>query len=144
MARPESIHDIEVSDVEFGRIDFIKLALDPALLRGYTAFLEAVSKSGATVTMASYNPAVFSRPATLSEMQDQLTSAQNVWDESAKYYEQLAAVGEVEYSYQRSAAERWAEAEGMPFPPEVEASLPLPDGSDAFDAVIRDIDTAIA
>ena len=130
MARPESTRDIEINDIEFGRIDFNQIATDAALLKGYTAFLEAVSKAGATVDMR-YSGAHFSRCPSQAEMRDQLETAQNRWDEGKKQYEMLASVGEVEYSWQRSQAETWAKGEDMPFPPEV-------DPIEAIDAVIRD------
>ena len=134
MARPESTKDIEIAKVEFGNIDFSKIATDPALLKGYTAFIEAVGKAGAVVAM-QYSGAHFTRHASQQEALDQLKSAQSRWDEGQKQYNILATVGEVEYNWQRGQAEQWAKDEDMPFPPEVEESLPIPSVEDTIDAI---------
>ena len=117
MPRPETTRAIEIKDVDFGAIYFAQIATNPGLLKGYTAFLEAVQKAGARVDQR-YDGAHFYRTATQEEMQDQLRSAQSVWDESKKHYETLAAVGKTEYPYQYNQAEVWAKKEGLPFPPE--------------------------
>lgn len=136
MARPEYITDIDLVNIEFATIDVDKIALDPQLLKGYTAFLEAVTKAGVEID-TNYRGARFLRRPTLSEQTAQLREAQTKWDNGKKYYETLAAVGECEYSYERSLAADWAAVEGLPFPPEH-------DPIDAFDAVIRDIDEVTA
>lgn len=131
MARPESTRDIELDDIEFANIELKKIATDPALLKGYTAFIEAATKAGATVNDTPYNGVSFTRHPSQAEAQEQLRSAQSRWDQAKKHYETLAAVGEVEYSYHRDMAEEWATAEDLPWPPEVDPIA-------AIDAVIRD------
>jgi hypothetical protein len=136
MARPESTRDIELQPVDFGSIMLDKIATDPALLKGYTAFIEAVTKGGATASKTTYSGVEFTRPATQAEALEQLRTAQMRWDEGKKYYETLASVGEVEYNYHRTIAEEWAKTEDMPFPPDVE---PISD----FHATIAAIDEQI-
>lgn len=133
MARPEHIADIELDSVEFGTIELDKISTDAALLKGYTAFIEGAQKAGVTIISGNYGRVTFHRPPNLTEMQAQLDRAQSHWDIAKKYYEQLADLGECEYTYQRTSAEEWAKAEGLPFPPE---HTPI----DPIDAVIRDID----
>lgn len=139
MARPASTKDIEIAKVDFGTLNLDMIALDPALLKGYTAFIEAVVKAGAVMTKG-YGGTAFSRHPSQAEMQEQLKDAQQRWDEGSKQYNILASVGEVEYSYLRDVARRWAEAEDLPFPPEVEESLPIPSVEDT----IASIDEVIA
>ena len=135
MARPETTRDIELDEVEFATIELKKIATDPALLKGYTAFVEAATKAGATVTDTPYSGVAFTRRPSQAEAQFQLRTEQDRWDEGQKQYEILAVVGEVEYTWQRNQAERWAESEGMPFPPEVEDSLPIPSFEDTIDSI---------
>lgn len=135
MARPETTRDIELDDVEFATIELKKIATDPALLKGYTAFVEAATKAGATVTDTPYSGVAFTRRPSQAEAQFQLRTEQDRWDEGKKQYEQMAAVGDVEYTWQRSQAERWAEREEMPFPPEVEESLPIPSVEDTIESI---------
>jgi hypothetical protein len=137
MARPESISDIELENIEFANIEVDKITLDSALLKGYTAFLEATTKVGAIIDKSTYRGVSFMRRPTLSEMESQLRTAQSSWDDGKRCYEILASVGETEYSYQRSQAQTWAEKENMPFPPEHE---PISD----FHATIKAIDEVTA
>ena len=136
MARPKTTRDIEIKKVKFGEVDFNQIATDAALLKGYTAFLDAVSKAGADVDQTPYSGVHFYRTPSQTEMQDQLRSAQNVWDEGQKYYEHLATIGDTEYPWQRNSAQRWAEAEELPFPPVCE---PISD----FHSTIAAIDEVI-
>jgi hypothetical protein len=135
MARPETTRDIDVKAVEFGNINFNQIATDPALLKGYTAFIEAVAKAGATVEMHPYSGAQFSRPASQAEALAQLQSAQDRWDEGERNYETLRTVGDVEYNWQRNQAQSWAEAENLPWPPDVEESLPTPSVEDTIESI---------
>lgn len=136
MARPESISDIEVKDIDFASVDVNDIASDGSLVKAYGTFMEAVQKAGATVEV-NYSTARFSRPANQKEREAQLRQAQASWDDGKKQYETLAAVGECEYAWQRGQAQKWAEGEGIPFPPEHE---PMSD----FDAVIHGIDSVVA
>lgn len=130
MARPESITDIELNPVQFATVQVDAIASNGALLKAYATFMEAAQKAGAEVEV-KYNGATFERKPTQQEKADQLRSKQSSWDEGKKQYEILRDVGECEYSYMRSQAQRWAEDEGMPFPPEH-------DIIDAIDIAIRD------
>lgn len=132
MPRPENIADIEVQNVEFATILVDQITLDPTLLKGYTAFLEAATKAGA-ITDSVYRGVRFLRQPTMAELEDQLRGAQSKWDNGKKLYDTLEAVGELEYSWEESVARQWAEGENLPFPPEFE---PIK----SFDTVIRDID----
>lgn len=131
MARPENIFEIELQDVEFAHIDLTKISTDSALLKGYTAFVEAATKAGATVDPTDYRGVAFFRSPNLKEQQSQLQSAQNSWDYGEKLYFTLASVGELERSWEMDRAEQWAKENDMPFPPEH-------DPIGAIDAVIRD------
>ena len=133
MARPEFIADIELDGIEFATIEVDKITLDPALLKGYTAFLEAAVKGGASTDQSGYRGVRFTRFPNDSEQQTQLRSAQSRWDEGQKQYNILASIGECERSWDRDRAEEWAKEEAMPFPPVVE---PISD----FHAVINNID----
>ena len=124
MARPESINDIELNPVQFATVQVDAISAHAGLLKAYATFMEAVEKAGAEVEV-KYNGATFERQPTHKEQEAQLKSKQDSWDEGKKQYELLAAVGATEYSYQRGMAQRWAEGEGLPFPPDFE---PLVDG----------------
>ena len=137
MPRPSSIIDIDPDPVEFGSIELSKISTDPALLKGYTSFIEGAQKAGVTIEAGSYGAVKFFRPPNAAELAHQLQSAQSRWDMSKKYYEQLATVGDVEYNYHRDYAQEYAESEGLPFPPAVE---PISD----FHAVINSIDEVTA
>jgi hypothetical protein len=131
MARPESLEDIEMENVEFANIEVDKITLDPALLKGYTAFLEAATRAGAEVDSSAYRGVRFLRYPNMAEQEEQLRRAQARWDEGKKYYEHLAGVGDVEYNWHRGVAEEWAAREGMPFPPDHDPIA-------AIDVVIRE------
>ena len=107
------------------------ISTDAALLKGYTAFVEAATKAGATVNPEDYRGVSFLRSPNLKEQQSQLLSAQNSWDYGEKLYYTLASVGELERSWERDRAEEWARQNDMPFPPEHDPIA-------ALDAVIRD------
>lgn len=130
MSRPESILDIQLDDVQFAQISMEHISADGPLLKAYATFMESVQKNGAEVEVR-YNTAYFTRRPTLQEQNAQLKSAQIRWDDGKKHYETLAAVGEVEHSWYRTAAQSWAEQEGMPFPP---AHDPI----ESIDVMIRD------
>lgn len=137
MARPESVDDIELADIEFANIEVDKITLDPALLKGYTAFLEAATKAGAATNKSGYRGVQFLRYPTEDEQEAQLRTAQSTWDYGKKQYDILASVGKCEHSWDETRAQDWAKDEGMPFPPEC---APISD----FDAVIRGIDEVTA
>jgi hypothetical protein len=129
MPRPASIKDIEAAPVEWGTIEVDKIATNPGLLKAFGTFLEAAVKAGA---IATHRYGVrLTRPATQSELADQLEQAQSKWDDGQKYYQQMASVGNTEYSWQESTARSWAESEHLPYPPEHDPIA-------AIDAVIRD------
>lgn len=132
MARPITIDDIEVEDVEFATVQVNQISTDPGLLKGYQLMLDQMTKAGATVT-TSYSGVTFSRKATDREATDQLKSKQANWDHLEKLYRQYESVGELEHSYMDSSVKRWAEEEDLPYPPPFE---PI----STFDAVIRGID----
>ncbi|MBV9921913.1 MAG: hypothetical protein JOY78_13815 [Pseudonocardia sp.] len=136
MARPETIEDIEINRTEFGSIDVNKIANDGTLLKAYAIFLESVQKAGGEVELRYGSSATFTRAPSPKEQFDQLRAAQREWDVAKKYYEQIAAVGDTEHSYQRREAEVWAEKEGLPFPPEHE---PI----ESVDTVIDNIDAVL-
>ena len=136
MSRPETIDDIEVDTISFGTVELGLIATNGAMVKAYGAFMEAVQKAGATVEVQYGHTAKFIREPTESELMEQLRSKQNIWDEGKKCYETLRDVGECEYSYQSGQAQRWAEKEGLPFPPESHEIK-------SYDAVIRDIEEAV-
>lgn len=137
MARPEHIADIELENVEFASIEVEKITTDPGLLKGYTAFLEAVTKAGAHVDASGYRGVRFLRRPTLAEAERQLNDAQRTWDDGEKQYGIMASVGRCEHSWDENRAKEWAAQEGMPFPPE---HTPI----DSVDAVIGRIDEVTA
>ena len=136
MSRPESLSDIELNDIEFASVDTGKIAVDGALLKAYATFMEASQKAGAVVE-SYYGGVKFARRPTYAEQMEQLRSAQSSWDTSKKHYETMRDVGKCEYTHEENQAQRWAEAEGLPWPPESEEIT-------SFDAVIRDIDEAVS
>ena len=135
MARPESISDIDLDPIQFATVQVDAISANAALLKAYATFMEAVQKAGADVEV-KYNGATFERKPTDQEQQKQLTSQQNSWDDGKKQYEIMASVGKCEYSYMENVAQRWAEKEGLEWPP---AHEPLSD----FDAVISAIDEEV-
>lgn len=137
MARPEHIADIDSENIEFACVEIEKINTDPSLLKGFVAFLEAVTKAGAVVDTGGYRGVRFLRAPSLAEQENQLRSAQSSWDEGKRQYDILASVGECEHSWNRSDAKAWAEKENMPFPPPHE---PISD----FDAVVKSIDEVTA
>lgn len=136
MARPEAFEDIEVSNVLYADIQLDHISMDPVLLKGYASLLAAAQTAGSIID-SSYSRVQFFRTPTHAELTQQLTNAQTAWDHGKKCYAQLATVGECERPWERGTAERWADKEGLPFPPEHEPIT-------SFDAVIRDIDEVVA
>ena len=136
MARPESLNDIELKDEEFATVQVGNIAGHATLLKAYAVFMEACEKAGASVDTAYYSTR-FSRPPTAAEQDEQLRRKQSSWDEGQKLYGHLRDIGDVEHEYQRGMAQRWAEGEGLPFPPEHDPILkPL-------DEVLDDIEEAV-
>ena len=136
MARPETLEDIEVESIDFATVQVGNIAGHATLLKAYAVFMEACDKAGALVDPAYYSTR-FSRPPTEAEKLAQLEQAQRSWDEGQKLYGHLRDIGDVEHEYQRGMAQRWAEGEGLPFPPEHDPILkPL-------DEVLDDIEEAV-
>ena len=136
MARPETLEDIEVESIDFATIQVGNIAGHATLLKAYAVFMEACEKAGAEVDPAYYSTR-FSRPPTAAEQDEQLRRKQSSWDEGQKLYGHLRDIGDVEHEYQRGMAQRWAEGEGLPFPPEHDPILkPL-------DEVLDDIEEAV-
>jgi len=132
MARPETVEDILAEQIEFATIQLDKISGEPALLKGYTQFIEAAVKAGAVVDSSYYGGVKLSRAPRPRELAEQLQGKQAAWDEGKKQYEIKRDIGECEYSYMESMAQRWAEQEELPFPPKHE---PI----NSFDAVISAI-----
>lgn len=130
MSRPENINDIDPDDIQFAQVNVDHIAADGTLLKAYATFMETCQKYGGSVEV-KYNTAYFTRPPTEGEKADQLRTAQIRWDDGQKQYQTLAAVGELEHSWNHSAAQSWAEREGLPFPPEHDPIA-------AIDVAIRD------
>lgn len=133
MSRPEVIADIELEDIEIATFKLEKFATDGKILKGYTAFIEAMNSAGHIVDSTTYQGVIVYRRPNLKEQVEQLKVAQGSWDTGKKYYDQKASVGECEYSYYESTAKSWAEKEGLPWPPECEPIATV-------DTVIRDIE----
>lgn len=136
MPRPESYDDVDFDPIEIARIEVGNMGTDAELLTGYAAFLKAVAKAGAEAN-SSYNTVTITRLPSTKEKDTQLKTKQSTWDERKKHYETLRDVGSLEYSYQRNSAERHAEEEGLPWPPEAEPIT-------SVDVTIANIDAVVS
>ena len=135
MARPDCLADIEPREhTDFGTIRVDDIVAHPAMLKAYATFVEAIQKAGGSVSGSSYSMTL-SRSATIEEQLQDLRSAQSAWDMRQREYESMKDFGEIE-DWKRDSVRAWAEAEGLPFPPEHE---PI----ESFDATIRDIDEVL-
>jgi len=138
MARPETTDDIEIVPTEFATVYVDKIIGDGELLAAYATFIKAVERAKNGHVVVSYSTRVeLNRTPTDKEMSDQLRSAQSGWDYRKKLYDQKAELGACEHSYEENSAKKWAEDEGLPWPPPHE---PISD----FHKVIAGIDEVTA
>ena len=143
MARPETVHDIEIQQIDFATVETDKINTNGPVLKAYATFMESLQKAGVHVDANGYGRVTFYRDATESEQRSQLISHQQTWDAREKAYNQLRDVGSMEHEYMRSSVEAWAKNEGLPWPPVHEPIDPIDAVIRDIDAVIRDIDAVI-
>jgi hypothetical protein len=124
MPRPSNLMDIELHDIEIGSFDITLIANSGTYMTVYANFLKAFQGLPGSVVEFPY-PArtAFFRPATRPEKDAQLKSAQAAWDHKKDLYEQLQRGEELKYSYEEPGVKKWAEAEGLTYPP-VAPALP--------------------
>lgn len=133
MPRPVNITDIELKEIEIAKFAVDAFSTDGKILKHYGQFIESMQSAGHTVE-SFYGGVKVLRTPNLKEQHEQLASNQALWDVGEKWYEHMRDIGRCENSYEESAARRWAEAEGLPWPPTVE---PI----QSVDVVIRDIES---
>lgn len=117
MARPETINDLR-EDLRWRTIaTFYDVVLtDPAQLRAMAATIDAALDQGGTATQESWGSGVTVRvPVAREVLEVRLKSAQDDWDLKERQWRE--AVEQIAYpaeQWQRSAVDRWAEAEDRP------------------------------
>lgn len=126
MARPESIREIAESDrfVEIGGFETQHFIAIPTLLKQYTAFIEAVLKQGGRVIKSYGSHINVFIPKTREQLEEQLRSDQQSWDEHQRLYNKALAAdeGDPVPEWRRKGVEKWAEKEGLPNPFDVFAA----------------------
>ena len=126
MARPESINDIADSDryVRVAQFETEHIMTDPALLKHYTAMLEAVVKIGGYPDK-SYSSIDLYILKNQKQLQDQLRSDQYRWDDMQKSYNIVLANAdptEPVPDWKRKGIQQWAKENDMPDPFDVFAA----------------------
>lgn len=115
MSRPETTADVEDRSETVATFDVSKFLNAPALLKTYTAFIEAVEKVGGTVETKYASNVEASIPKTKAQLEERLKSDQYTWDSNQASYEKVLR-GEVIKSYQEYSVKAHAEREGLPAP----------------------------
>lgn len=124
MARPETIAEVKSRQETIGSLDVSKFSTTPALLKHYTALVEALEKMGGECE-ASYANVTLKRPKTKEELELQLATDQREWDRIRKlYYQAVKCDPEDEpiREYQQESIKHWARGEGLPDPFDVFAA----------------------
>jgi hypothetical protein len=118
MARPETIKDVKERMVEIGTIDLERIVTNPALLKPYTAFIEAVQKMNGTVETTYGSQVKMKLLRDQKQLEHQLSSEQYLWDDIQKRYNQAVRADESNPvpEYFRNSVTEWAKAEGLPDP----------------------------
>ena len=86
MSRPESHDDLTTDErrERLAEFDLDQLLDRPKLLRLYASFVEETQRLGGTVESA-YRRVTMYRPRTEAELDDQLKSRQNTWDQLTRH-----------------------------------------------------------
>lgn len=140
MARPERLDDIEINEVDMGKIDVRAIATDGTLLKAWGTFLEAVQKAGNVRLEDNHYGVQMYRQPTVAEQLKQLTEAQNRWDADQALYEEWASGATMSAEYKVDAAKRHARENDLPmFPWEREGKVDAD-----LDATLAKIDGELA
>jgi hypothetical protein len=125
MARPESIKNIKTQDrfVRIAMFEIDKIISNSALLKHYTALLEAAQKIGGNAEK-SYSTVDISIPKDQKQLEEQLKTDQYYWDDKQKLYNRALRANPTDPipEWQRSGLQAWAKDEGLPDPFDVFAA----------------------
>jgi hypothetical protein len=125
MSRPESIKDIKTQDrlVRIAMFEIDKIISNAALLKHYTALLEAAQKIGGNAEK-SYSSVDISIPKDQKQLEEQLKNDQYHWDDKQKLYNRALRGSTTDPipEWQRSGLKEWAREEGLPNPFDVFAA----------------------
>lgn len=126
MARPESIKDIKHDDrfVRIAMFEVDKIISNPALLKHYTALLEAVQKVGGYADKA-YSTVDVNIPKDERQLEEQLRTDQYRWDDMQKLYNLAVNRGENSDEipeWRRNSLKEWARENDLPDPFDVFAA----------------------
>lgn len=114
MARPETLNDIEIREVDMGKIDVKTFHTDSTLLKAWGAYLEALQKAGNVRVEDGYYGVQLWRQPTVAEQIRQLEEEQNVWDGNQVFYEKWAAGESLDAEWKVNTAKRHAQENGLP------------------------------
>jgi hypothetical protein len=122
MARPVSINEISDEDryIEIAQIDAKLFLKHTALLKAYTAMVEAVEKNGGIVEDPSYGGVRFKMPKTKEELENQLRADQSNWDHNRRRYDQAVLRDDPDVKqlneWEKDYVIQFAEREGLKNP----------------------------
>jgi hypothetical protein len=124
MARPEKISEVTERHERFALFYTENFATEPAVLKHYTAMLEAVQKFGGKVER-QYTTVEMYIPKTQKQLQAQLETDQRTWDRHRDLYLRAVKADPEEEpvkEYERSYVQEWARKEHKPDPFDVFAA----------------------
>lgn len=126
MARPESIKDIKHDDrfVRIAMFEVDKIINNAALLKHYTALLEAAQKLGGFADK-SYSCVDVKIPKDDAQLTDQLRHDQYIWDDNQKMYNvavNRGADSDEVPEWRRNSIIQWAKDNDLPNPFDVFAA----------------------
>jgi len=119
MARPATIADVTNTTIEIATVHMDHFSNDPARIKAYSDFVNALAKVGATMD-ASYSTVRVRLPKNKTQLEDQLKMDQSAWDRNKAGYED-ALRGEMIENWRRHSIRDWAESEGLREPVFVES-----------------------
>lgn len=141
MSRPESIKDIKHEDrfVRIAMFEVDKIINNAALLKHYTALLEAAQKLGGHAEK-SYSTVDINIPKDEKELKQQLDSDQYRWDDMQKLYNLAVTRGENSDEipeWRRNSLIQWAKNNDLPDPFDVFAA-----NDPELDAIRKELEEA--
>lgn len=124
MSRPEAIKDVKDRTIRVGSMDLERIVTVPAILKHYTALIEALQKIDGEIRTAYGMTVEFYLPRDEKQLLSQLSTDQYQWDDSEMEYRRAlkADLNDSVKEYKRDRIKEWAKEEGLPDPFDVFAA----------------------
>lgn len=124
MSRPETVKDVKERMIRVGSMDLERIVTVPAILKHYTALIEALQKMNGEIRTAYGMSVSFYLPCDEKQLLSQLSAEQYQWDDAEKEYRKAlkADLSDPVQEYKRDRIKEWAKEEGLPDPFDVFAA----------------------